>query len=424
MHILFLSDNFPPETNAPASRLFEHAHHWVHLGHRVTVITCAPNFPEGKVLPGYRNRWYAVEKMEGIQVVRVKTYITANEGFLKRTLDYMSFMVAGFIAGLFQKDIHVIAATSPQFFSAVGAWLLAAVRRKPFVFELRDLWPAAIVTVGAMKDSLAIRLLEKLELFLYRQAAAVVALTQAFKTNLIQRGISGDKIVVVLNGVDLECYRPRPKDKELLAHFSLEGKFVVGYLGTHGMSHRLERVLEAAELLREHEAIVFLFAGSGVERNKLIEMAENRRLSNVRFIPHQPKNRMPQLWSLCDVALIHLKNTPVFATVIPSKLFEAMGMGLPILLALPEGEATEIVSQTGAGVVVPPEQPAKLVAAIIELCNHPAQLEVLRQASHNAAFQFSRTLQAEKMLNVFQAVIEGKGYCVGTLLDEKKPHHT
>ena len=320
----------------------------------------------------------------------------------------MSFMVTGFIAGLFQKDIHVIAATSPQFFSAVGAWLLAAVRRKPFVFELRDLWPASIVTVGAMKDSLPIRLLEKLELFLYRQAAAVVALTPAFKTNLIQRGISGDKIVVVLNGVDLERYKPCPKNRELIARFSLEGKFVVGYFGTHGMSHGLERVLEAAELLREHEAIVFLFAGSGAERNKLIEIAENKRLSHVLFIPHQPKNKMPQLWSLCDVALIHLKNTPIFATVIPSKLFEAMGMGLPILLALPEGEATEIVSQTGAGVVVPPEHPSLLAATVLRLYEHPEQVENLRRASYAAASRFSRVEQAEKMLAVLQAVANKK----------------
>lgn len=404
MHILFLSDNFPPETNAPATRLYEHAIHWVRLGHQVTVITCAPNFPEGKVFPGYHNRWYAVEEIEGIRVVRVKTYITANQGFLKRTLDYMSFMAAGFIAGLFQKDIHVIVATSPQFFSAVGAWLLAAVRGKPFVFELRDLWPASIVTVGAMKDSLSIRLLEKLELFLYRQAAAVVALTQAFKTNLIQRGIPGDKIAVVLNGVDLERYQPCPKDRALATRFGIEGKFVIGYLGTHGMSHGLERVLETAELLRQHETIVFLFAGSGAERNKLIEMAENKRLSNVRFIPPQPKNMMPQLWSLCDVALIHLKNTPIFATVIPSKLFEAMGMGLPILLALPEGEATGIVRRTGAGIVIPPEHPSLLATVVLGLYEHPEQVEILRRASYAAAPRFSRLEQAKKMLAVLQAV--------------------
>ena len=404
MHILFLSDNFPPETNAPASRLFEHASHWVRLGHQVTVITCAPNFPEGKVFPGYRNRWYAIEEMSGIRVVRVKTYITANEGFLKRTLDYMSFMVAGFCAGLLQKDMQVIVATSPQFFAAVGAWLLALVRRKPFVFELRDLWPASIVTVGAMRESRLIRCLERLELFLYRQAAAVVSVTQAFKADLIQRGIPADKITVVLNGVDRQRYQPRPKDAALAARFGVEGKFVIGYLGTHGMAHALDRVLEAAELLREHQEIVFLFVGAGAERNKLMAIAQSKQLPNVCFIPSQPKELMPNVWSLCDIALIHLKDTPVFGTVIPSKLFEAMGMGLPILLASPEGEASRIVCQTGAGVVVPPEQPALLAEAVLKLDEHPEEVASLRRASYAAAPHFSRTEQAEKMLAVLQAV--------------------
>src|SRR2546426_180895 len=147
MRILFLSDNFPPEGNAPATRLYEHAIRWVRGGTEVTVVTCAPNFPEGKLFPGYRNAWRQVETVDGIRVVRVKTYISANEGFLRRTLDYLSFMVAGFVAGLFESRPHVVVATSPQFFSAVAGWALSAVRRLPFIFELRDLWPATIVAV-------------------------------------------------------------------------------------------------------------------------------------------------------------------------------------------------------------------------------------------------------------------------------------
>jgi len=188
MRILFLSDNFPPESNAPATRLYEHAVHWVRAGHHVTVLTCAPNFPEGKVFPEYRNRWYVVEEVDGIRVVRVKTYITANEGFLKRTLDYMSFMVTAFIVGLFQKRPDVIVATSPQLFAALGAWMLAAVRRRPFIFELRDLWPASIVAVGALQNIRIVLWLEKLELFLYRQGTSVVSVTNAFKANLTERG--------------------------------------------------------------------------------------------------------------------------------------------------------------------------------------------------------------------------------------------
>jgi glycosyltransferase involved in cell wall biosynthesis len=408
MEILFLSDNFPPETNAPASRTFEHCREWVKAGQRVTVITGAPNFPTGKVFPGYRNRWYTVESMSGIRVVRVKTYLTANERVLKRTLDFLSFMVAGFLAGLVQRRPDVIIGTSPQFFTVCAAWMLSVCRWRPWVFELRDLWPASIVAVGAMRgDSLAIRLLEKLELFLYRRATAVVPVTPAFKANLVERGIASDKIAVVMNGVDLDCYAPRPRDPELATRYGLENKFVVGYLGTHGMAHALHRVLEAAERLRDRTDVVFLFAGGGAQRAALMQQAERQGLLNVRWLSPQPKELMPRLWSVCDVALIHLQDDPTFATVIPSKLFECMGMGLPVIMALPEGEATRIVRQTGMGVVVPPEQPAPLAAAVVALAAHPDQMETLRQASRAAASSFIRAGQAEKMLDVLAAVAVG-----------------
>lgn len=238
MHILFLTDNFPPEGNAPATRTYEHATRWVEAGHKVTVITCAPNFPEGKVFDGFKNKLYDVSELDGIRVVRVKTYITANEGFVKRILDYMSFMATGFIAGLFQKKPDVIVATSPQFFCACAGWALSAVRRKPFVFELRDIWPASITAVGAMKDSFAIRMLERIEMFLYRRADSIVSVTHAFKKELIERGVNGEKIEVVLNGVDLTKYEPSlSKDSDLAKQYGLENKFVVGYIGTHGMAH-------------------------------------------------------------------------------------------------------------------------------------------------------------------------------------------
>ncbi|WP_051004660.1 glycosyltransferase family 4 protein [Halomonas sp. KM-1] len=406
MRILFISDNFPPETNAPATRLYEHATRWVKAGHEVTVITCAPNFPEGKVFPGYRNRWYAVENWDGIRIVRVKSYITSNEGFLKRTLDYVSFMVSGFSVGLFQKNPDVIVATSPQFFAAVGGWALAAVRRKPFIFELRDLWPASIVAVGAMRESRTIRWLEKLELFLYRRASRVVAVTHAFKKDLMERGIEGDKIDVVLNGVDLSRYQPMAADESLLREHELQGKFVVGYLGTHGMAHALDKVLEAAEQLKHRDDIVFIFVGAGAAKTELVERAKAKGLSNVRFVPRQPKEAMPKYWSLCDLALIPLRDTPVFESVIPSKMFECMGMGIPVLMSIPEGEGTSILRESGAGVCVPPEDPVAMAAAIEGLKDNLEQRDELRRQGLAAAATYSRDHQAEKMLAAFGIVLK------------------
>jgi colanic acid biosynthesis glycosyl transferase WcaI len=405
VRILFLTDNFPPEGNAPASRTFEHAVQWVRLGHEVTVITTAPNFPEGKLFEGYRNRWYAVEEMDGIRVVRVKSYITANSGFAKRTLDYMSFMIAGFLAGLFQKRPDVIVGTSPQFFTVCAAWVLSVFKRRPFVFELRDLWPASIKAVGAMEESKMIRALERLEMFLYRKASAIVSVTQSFKRELVERGIDGDKICVVINGVDLDRYSPRAKDVALVEELGLQGKFVVGYIGTHGMAHALHRVLEAADLLRDNPDVVFLLVGSGARREALLEQAREMKLENVIFLPRQDKENMPAIWSICDVSLIQLKDDPLFQSVIPSKIFESMGMGLPIVLSLPEGEAAELVRASGSGVVIPPEWPEVLVETVKRLNEHRDELKALADASLTAAPGYSRVNQAQLMLDVFQSLV-------------------
>ncbi len=408
MKILFLSDNFPPEGNAPAARLHEHAIRWVRGGHDVTVITSAPNFPEGKLFAGYRNVWRRVEVLDGIRVVRVKTYIAANEGFVRRTLDYLSFMVMGFLMGMFERRPDVVVATSPQFFSAIAGWALSVAKWRPFVFELRDLWPASITVVGAMKRGFVIAFLERVELFLYRRAAAIVSVTESFREDLVSRGISREKIHVVLNGVDLGRYEPRPRDTAMAREYGLEGKFVAGYLGTHGMAHALPKVLEAAELLKHRQDIVFFFAGAGAERGKVEQIVTARGLTNARMIPRQPKERMPALWSLCDLAIVPLMDSPVFATVIPSKIFESMGMGVPVLMSLPEGEATRIIRSTGSGVCVPPEKPQAMAAAIASLASNPEGLLELRAKARSAAHQFSRDVLAEKMANVLLSVVPRK----------------
>jgi colanic acid biosynthesis glycosyl transferase WcaI len=407
MNILFLTENFPPETNAAATRVYERALYWVKAGHRVTVLTCAPNFPQGKLYPGWSNHWRQVQDMDGIRVVRVKTYISANEGFAKRTADFVSFMITAFGAGLLEPRPDVVVATSPQFFAAVGGWALGAVRRIPFVFELGDLWPRSITAVGAMRQSPVIRALEKLELFLYRRSAAVVALTRAFKADLVRRRIPPGKIAVVINGVDLPRYAPRPRDEDLAQAWGLTGKFVLGYVGTHGMAHGLVNVLDAAERLKNNHRIRFLFVGAGAERQMLMDEAARRNLPNVVFQGMQPKEMMPRIWSLCDVALVHLKDDPAFAEVIPSKIFEAMGMGLPLLLVAPQGEASRIVLADQAGLWVPAAQPQQLADASTLLSENDGSLKALASASLSAAPHHSRAYQAKRFLDVLSLVVAG-----------------
>ncbi len=408
MHVLFLTDNFPPETNAPATRVYEHARRWVRAGHRVTVITGAPNYPQGKVYPGYKNHWFDSGELDGIQIIRVKTYLAANAGFLKRTLDHLSFGIAGFLGGFIPAPPDIVVATSPQFFAAVGGWSLAAVRRVPFVFELRDLWPASIAAVGALKEGPLLRLLARVEHFLYRRAAAIVPVTHAFKDELVQRGIPATKIHVVTNGVDRERYQPVRRNEDLAGELGVQDRFVVGYLGTHGMAHALENVLDAAEKLRDEERVRFLFVGDGAARAQLLAETERRGLTNVLFEKPRPKSDMPALWSLCDVALVHLKDDPVFASVIPSKLFEAMGTGRPILLASPKGEASSIVEETGAGLHVNAEDPVALAEAVRSLVNDEAALAALQKASARAAERYDRTRLADEMLDVLEQTATGQ----------------
>ena len=405
MNILFLADNFPPERNAQASRVYERACHWVKWGHRVTIITCAPNFPEGKVYPGYDNNWYRTEYMSGIHVVRIKTFMAANVGIIRRILDYVSYMPASFCAGLFQRRSDVVAATSPTLFAAISGWALARVKRVPFVMEVSDLWPDSIIAVGAMKSSAILRWLEKIELFIYRQAAQVAVLTPAFKENLVQRGIGEYKIAIVMNGVDLSRFQPRPRDSVLASRWGISSNdFVLSYIGTLGMAHGLGNVLECARLI-ERPNIKFMFVGPGAERENLVREALKLGLKNVIFVPSQPKDEMPGFWSLSDVALVHLKDAPLFKTVIPSKIFEAMGMGLPIILVAPEGEASKIILKENAGIWIPAGDPRALAEAVQLLESNPELRSSLARSSRAAAPRHSREQQAEDMMGCFTQAI-------------------
>jgi glycosyltransferase involved in cell wall biosynthesis len=406
VHILFLTDNFPPEVNAPASRTFEHCREWVKAGHQVTVVTCAPNFPKGKVFDGYRNKLWQTETMEGIRVVRVWSYITANEGFLRRILDYQSYMLSAIIASLFVRKVDLIIGTSPQFFTACAAYVVSRSKFRPYIFELRDLWPESIKAVGAMKNERAIRFLEWVEMFLYRKSARVVSVTRSFKDILVRRGIDGSKIEVITNGVDISQFKPRPKDPELTARLGMTGKFVAGYIGTHGLAHGLETLLEAAERLRGQD-FVFLFLGDGARKEALKQMAAERKLDNVVFIDSVPKADVARYWSLLDVSVIHLKKTDLFTTVIPSKLFESMGMGLPVLHGV-EGESADIVREEGAGIPFEPENAGQLCDALVRLKSNPAELEQFRARCLKGAQNFDRTNLALRMMKILEQTAAGR----------------
>lgn len=406
MNILFLTDNFPPEVNAPASRTMEHCREWARQGHHVTVITCVPNFPAGKIFAGYHNRLWQRETMEGVEVVRVWTYITANEGFFLRTLDYFSFMVAAMLAAPFVRGVDVVVATSPQFFTACAGYLVGAIKRRPFVFELRDLWPESIRAVGVLNDGLILHALERIEMFLYHRAAAIVSVTHSFCAALVARGVDGGKIFVVTNGADLDRFNPGPKDRALAAQLGIEKKIVAGYLGTHGLAHALHTILEAADRVArvpDGKDILFLFLGDGAMKLELKAKAAAMGLENVMFLDTVSKADVPRYWSLIDIAIIHLKRDPLFTNVIPSKLFECMAMGLPILHGV-AGESAGIVEKEQAGLLFEPENAAELAEKVLLLAQDEPLRRSLGHSGRAAAPRYDRKTRAGEMASVLTKV--------------------
>ena len=369
--ILFLTDNFPPEVNAPATRTYEHAREWVEKGIEVTVITCVPNFPHGKVYEGFKNRLISREEKDGIKVIRVWTYITANEGFIKRILDYISFAVMAFLVGLWIRT-NIIVATSPQFFTAVAGRWLSFFKFRPWIMEVRDLWPESIAAVGAMSEGKIYKFLEWVELRLYKSAKKVIVVTDTFKRKIATRGIDASKINVHKNGVILDLYEPRPKDKELMeANPQFHGKKVFAYIGTHGMAHGLSFILNSLPKLQESlPQAHFLFIGEGAEKKILLKQAADLKLTNVTFMPFVPKHEVVRYLSLMDIALVNLKKSDTFKTVIPSKIFEVAALQKPILLGL-EGETKGIIESFNAGISFEPENEEEFITK----CHDILQLE-------------------------------------------------
>ncbi|WP_301042087.1 glycosyltransferase family 4 protein [Parabacteroides goldsteinii] len=372
MKILFLTDNFPPEVNAPATRTYEHCKEWVKQGEEVTVITCTPNFPQGKVYTGYRNRLYQKEIMDGIRVIRIWSYIT-----------------------------DIIIATSPQFFTALSGRTLSFWKRKPWIMEVRDLWPESIKTVGAMKENPIIRFLEWEEKRCYRSAKKIIVVTDSFKKRLSEKGIPLQKIEVIKNGVNRELFTPMSKDQVLLEQLDLKDKKIIGYIGTHGMAHKLDFILECAAGMEGKNNFHFLFLGTGAEKNKLLKLKDDLGIKNVTMLDPVSKQDVKRYISILDVALINLRKSNLFTTVIPSKIFENAGMEIPILMGV-DGEARQIVESYKAGLCFEPESKEDFERQLDRLLSDPVLYEQCKAGCRKLAHDFDRKVLAGQMLNIIK----------------------
>lgn len=389
---------------APAARVYEISRAWAAMGHEVTVLTGFPNHPTGVIPPEYRGQYLRKETVDGINVVRVPIYAAANKGFAKRILNYGSFAASASVVGpAVTSRPDVLIATSPQFLCGIAGRLVAWGKRVPFVFEVRDLWPRSIVEVGAMKaDSWAVKGLEFMEKALYKTADHIVAVTDSFVDEIASKGVSKEKISVVTNGVDLDLFQPgdRQDARKLLG---LPDKtFIATYVGTHGMAHGLDLVLDAAQQMKD-QPIHFLLVGEGAEKAALKQRAATEGITNVSFWDQRPRTEVSQIIAASDVCMVLLRDKGLFKTVIPSKIFEFMGAARGILTTV-DGESRGIIEAAGGGVFSPPGDANALVASLRRLMKEGGLDEMGQSGRRFVEAHYSRPSLAAKYLDILAKV--------------------
>jgi len=416
MKILYVSQYFPPEMGAPAARAAELSRHWARAGHDVTVLTGFPNHPTGVVPPEYRNefqRLVAHELVDDVNVVRTWLLPFPNRKAHERMLNYSSFCLSAASTGLFLSRPDVVIATSPQLLVGLSGWWLSRWKRVPFVFEVRDLWPESLAAVG-MGDgnSLLHRTLARIAGFLYRRSDCVAVVTPAFEDYLVEYWhVPREKISVIENGVETDLFAPQPLNGKSVAdlrrELNAEGKFVVSYIGTMGMAHGLETIIAAAAELQEtNPEIVFLMLGEGSDKERIAALAQERGLTNLRFVDQQPREKIPAYISASDVCLVLLKKTDLFKTVIPTKMLEFMSCARPVILGV-DGQARAILEESRGGLVIEPENSAALVKAIRDLAENRALARELGESGRKYIVRkFSRRQTAEKYIHVLEHLLK------------------
>lgn len=405
MRIYIVSQYYPPEVGAPQARLSEMAGYWAKEGNDVRVFTCFANHPNGILNEEDRGSWFRKDLVDNIPVYRHRIYVTPNKGFLKKIISHLSFLFSFLFLSAFRgpkPDYFVV--SSPTFFVVIGVWLVSILRRVPFVFEVRDLWPGIFIELGVLKNRFLISILSGIELFLYRRAKCVVVVSKGFKEDLVNRGIPAEKVYVVTNGVNIDLFAT-PKEPAHRLRLELgygHDDFIVLYIGAHGISQGLTSIIRVAEKLIGTSRIKFLFVGEGADKQNIIDFSQDLGLSNIRFLPGIKRELVPNYYHLADCCLVPLKNIEGFSTFIPSKMFEILASRTPIVASV-KGESAKILNESRGAFVVEPENVNEIAEAIEKLSAD----EKIQQELGDNGFQFvtnfyNRRKLAENYLDILR----------------------
>jgi glycosyltransferase involved in cell wall biosynthesis len=400
MKVLILSQYHSPE---PAFKSQLLGAGLIQLGHSVTTITGFPNYPEGRIYPGYKQRLWSRENMDGVRLLRLPLYADHSRSGARRALNYLSFAASASLLGpLLCGSAEVMWVYHPPLTVGIPAWLIGALRHIPFVYEIQDMWPETLQSTGMMNSPAALKILTAMARFIYMRACAITVLSPGFKRNLVSKGVPEAKIHVMPNWADEELYRPLPRDEKLATDYGLSGRFNIMFAGNMGAAQALGNVLDAADRLKDLPEMQFVLIGSGVDRQGLEDFVRKRRLLNVRFIDRQPEERIPAFLALADVFLVHLKKDPLFEITIPSKTIAYMACARPILAAI-EGDAAEVVQTARAGLVCKPEDPAALEETVRQLYRmSPQQRRAMGDAGRSAFLeQFTKRVLIRRYEDLF-----------------------
>ena len=400
---------------APSARVSELSRFWVEMGHEVTVLTCFPNYPDGVVYEGYKDKikkLYMREELNGVEVIRVWAFPTHLRSYIRRAVNYISSQLSYSISGAFLKKPDVIIATSPPPFIGLTAIFLKYLRGVPLVFEVRDLWPEVITAVGAgSSSSISYKIIDSIVGSSYRNCDHIVALTSSFKDSIVKtRGVKEEKITVIENAVDTEFFKPMKRDTHTLKDFGLEHKFIVSYVGTIGLTHGVDVILNAAEKLKTLiPELVFLLVGDGYEKDRLMELADRMRLNNVMFIGKLERRRIPGILNSSDIALVLSKKNELLEKTIFAKVFEPMATATPIIVGA-LGETKNLVVGGNAGVSFRPEDPSGLIECIVSLYQNPDLRKKLGDNGRKLVLEkYSRRKKAGDYIEVLDNLVQVKG---------------
>ncbi len=402
MRILLMAQCYAPEDVSAAVLLTELATDLARRGHQVTFVTGAPNYPYGRVYPGYHNRLYQVESLDGVKVVRTWSYISPHKTFWRRLLHYGTYSATAFYGSLLAGKPEIIVNFSPPLPLGMSAWLLSRLWRVPWVLQVEDLYPDAAIATGVLQNRTAITFFSAMERFLYRRATHISLLSEGFRQNLLGKGVPREKISVIPVWADPDVVRPLPKENAFRAQHGLTGKFVVMYAGNLGITSCLEDVAAAAEFLQGQQDVRFVIIGEGVKKTALEDMAKSKGLENVLFLPFQPREVFAEMLAAADVSLVTL-NRDSSKTSLPSKTFNIMASGRPILaITPPDSEIAQLVQEADCGLNSPPQQPKLLAETILKLM---CQSDRLLAYGQNGRLQLESKFARARCVEMYERML-------------------